>query len=265
MWINGAAATTLPAADRSVQFGDGCFTTARVLRGEILLLPEHIARMQRAVSVLHIDGVNWAALEREMIQAAGQQEEAVVKAVVTRGQGGRGYSSAGCSEPTRIVSVSAYPAHYHALRQPGVKLALSPVTLSKNPLLAGIKHLNRLEQVMIRLHLDQTDAHEALVVDTSGCLVECCAANLFWRKGNQVFTPDLSQSGVDGVTNQHLIGIKQYVGRFTDNVQRPGRRVFNEPDNVLICNALMPVLPVAQACGWHYSSRDLYNFLLQNC
>ncbi|RJT38915.1 aminodeoxychorismate lyase [Rahnella woolbedingensis] len=265
MWINGVAATTLPAADRSVQFGDGCFTTARVLRGEIQFLSEHIARMQRAVSVLHIDGVDWAAFEREMVLAAGQQEEAVVKAVVTRGQGGRGYSSAGCSEPTRIVSVSAYPVHYHAWRQQGVKLALSPVTLSKNPLLAGIKHLNRLEQVMIRLHLDQTDAQEALVVDTSGCLVECCAANLFWRKGNQVFTPDLSQSGVDGVMRQHIIRLIENASPWTLHIVSQPADALSDADEVLICNALMPVLPVAQVDDGHYSSRDLYDFLFQSC
>lgn len=265
MWINGEAATTLPAADRSVQFGDGCFTTARVLRGEIQFLPEHLARMQRAASVLHIDGVDWAAFEREMVLAAGQQEEAVVKAVVTRGQGGRGYSSAGCSAPTRIVSVSAYPAHYHALRQGGVKLALSPVTLSKNPLLAGIKHLNRLEQVMIRLHLDQTDADETLVVDTSGCLVECCSANLFWRKGNQVFTPDLSQSGVDGVMRRHIIRLIENTSRWTLHIVSEPAEALSDANEVLICNALMPVLPVAKASGWHYPSRDLYDFLLQNC
>ena len=199
MWINGVAAAMLSASDRSVQFGDGCFTTARVSDGVIVFLAGHIQRLQRAASVLRIEGVDWTALEQDMVLAAGQQKEAVVKAVVTRGQGGRGYSVAGCSAPTRIVSASDYPVHYHAWRQQGVKLALSTVTLSKNPLLAGIKHLNRLEQVMIRMHLDQTDANEALVVDTSGCLVECCAANLFWRKGNQVFTPDLSQSGVDGL------------------------------------------------------------------
>jgi 4-amino-4-deoxychorismate lyase len=265
MWINGEAATTLPAADRSVQFGDGCFTTARVLHGEIQFLPEHLARMQRAASVLHIDGMDWAAFEREMVLAAGQQEEAVVKAVVTRGQGGRGYSSAGCSAPTRIVSVSDYPAHYHALRQGGVKLALSPVTLSKNPLLAGIKHLNRLEQVMIRLHLDQTDADEALVVDTSGCLVECCAANLFWRKGNQVFTPDLSQSGVDGVMRRHIIRLIENTSRWTLHIVSEPAEALSDANEVLICNALMPVLPVAKASGWHYPSRDLYDFLLQNC
>ncbi|CAM3875116.1 aminodeoxychorismate lyase [Rahnella bruchi] len=265
MWINGVAATTLPAADRSVQFGDGCFTTARVLRGEIQLLSEHIARMQRAVSVLHIDSVDWAALEREMVLAAGQQEEAVVKAVITRGQGGRGYSSAGCTKPTRIVSVSAYPVQYHAWRQHGVKIVLSPVTLSKNPLLAGIKHLNRLEQVMIRLHLDQTDAHEALVVDTSGCLVECCAANLFWRKGNQVFTPDLSQSGVDGVMRQHIIRLIENASPWTLHRVSEPAQALSDADEVLICNALMPVLPVAQVCGWHYSSRYLYDFLLQSC
>jgi 4-amino-4-deoxychorismate lyase len=265
MWINGAAATTLPAADRSVQFGDGCFTTARVLRAEIQLLSEHIARMRRAASVLCIDCVDWAALEREMVHAAGQQEEAVVKAVITRGQGGRGYSAAGCSEPTRIVSVSAYPAHYHALRKHGVKLTLSPVNLSKNPLLAGIKHLNRLEQVMIRLHLDQTDAHEALVVDTSGCLVECCAANLFWRKGNHIFTPDLSQSGVDGVMRRHIIRLIENTSPWTLHIVSEPVKALSDADEVLICNALMPVLPVAQASGEKYSSRELYDFLLQSC
>lgn len=265
MWINGVAATTLPAGDRSVQFGDGCFTTARVLDGEIQFLAEHIARMQRAVSVLRIDGVDWKALEFEMVQAARERREAVVKAIVTRGKGGRGYSAAGCHEPARIVSVSDYPAHYHLWRQDGVKLALSPVALSKNPLLAGIKHLNRLEQVMIRMHLEQTDANEALVVDTSGCLVECCAANLFWRKGNQVFTPDVSHSGVDGIMRQHFIRTLEDTTSWGLNIVSETPAAMCGADEVLICNALMPLLPVKQADDQHYSSRELYDFLLQSC
>ncbi|MFD3238225.1 aminodeoxychorismate lyase [Rahnella perminowiae] len=265
MWINGVAAATLPASDRSVQFGDGCFTTARVSDGVIEFLSRHIDRLQRAASVLRIEGVDWAALEQEMVLAAGQQQEAVVKAVVTRGQGGRGYSVAGCSAPTRIVSVSAYPVHYHAWRKQGVKLALSPVTLSKAPLLAGIKHLNRLEQVMIRMHLDQTEANEALVVDTSGCLVECCAANLFWRKGNQVFTPDLSQSGVDGIMRQHLIRVLEATSPRGVHIVSEPPGTLSDADEILICNALMPVLPVNQIDNQYYASRRLYDFLLQNC
>lgn len=265
MWINGVAAAMLSASDRSVQFGDGCFTTARVSDGVIVFLAGHIQRLQRAASVLRIEGVDWTALEQEMVLAAGQQKEAVVKAVVTRGQGGRGYSAAGCSAPTRIVSASDYPVHYHAWRQQGVKLALSPVTLSKNPLLAGIKHLNRLEQVMIRMHLDQTDANEALVVDTSGCLVECCAANLFWRKGNQVFTPDLSQSGVDGLMRQHVIRVLEATSPWVVNIVSESAETLSDADEILICNALMPVLPVNQVDDKYYISRRLCDFLIQSC
>ncbi|WP_257895800.1 aminotransferase class IV, partial [Enterobacter roggenkampii] len=77
----------------------------------------------------------------------------------------------------------AYPAHYARWREEGVTLTLSPVRLGRNPMLAGLKHLNRLEQVLIRTHLEQTDADEALVLDSEGRITECCAANLFWRQG----------------------------------------------------------------------------------
>lgn len=265
MWINGVATKTLLAGDRAVQFGDGCFTTARVIDGNIHFLPQHISRLQRAASVLMIDNADWQALEAEMILAAAGRDEGVVKVILTRGQGGRGYSAAGCTLPTRIVTVSDYPAHYHQWRKQGVTLGSSPVALSKNPLLAGIKHLNRLEQVMIRMHLDQTDANEALVVDTSGCLVECCAANLFWRKGTRVYTPDLSQSGVDGIMRQHLIRELDASTEWTVDIVSETPGTLTDADEVLICNALMPLLPVTQVDKRHYSSRHLYDFLRHSC
>lgn len=265
MWINGAMTNTLPAGDRSVQFGDGCFTTARVIHGEIQFMSQHIARMQRAASVLMIDDADWQALEAEMTLAAAHCGEGVVKAILTRGQGGRGYSAAGCSTPTRIVSSSDYPAHYHQWREQGVTLIPSPVTLSKNPLLAGIKHLNRLEQVMIRMHLDQTDANEALVVDTSGCLVECCAANIFWRKGSRVYTPDLSQSGVDGIMRQHIVRELNESSFWTVHMVSEPATILEDADEILICNALMPLLPVRQVDERTYSSRGLYDFLHHRC
>ncbi|QLK61739.1 aminodeoxychorismate lyase [Enterobacteriaceae bacterium Kacie_13] len=265
MWINGVAMKMLLAGDRAVQFGDGCFTTGRVIRGKIQFLPQHIARLQHAASVLMIDNADWQALEAEMTLAAAGREEGVVKAILTRGQGGRGYSAAGCTHPTRIVSISDYPAHYHQWREQGVTLVSSPVTLSKNPLLAGIKHLNRLEQVMIRMHLDQTDANEALVVDTSGCLVECCAANLFWRKGTRVYTPNLSQSGVDGIMRQHIIRELGASTEWTVEIVSETPGTLNDADEVLICNALMPLLPVTQVDERHYSSRHLYDFLRHSC
>ncbi|QMV51248.1 aminodeoxychorismate lyase [Ewingella americana] len=265
MWINGVSTHLLPAGDRSAQFGDGSFTTAHISKGKVKLLSAHLDRLKVATERLMITGVDWSLLEAEMLHAASLCDEAVLKVVVTRGAGGRGYSPQGCDSPTRIISTSAYPAHYHAWREQGVKLALSPVALSQNPLLAGIKHLNRLEQVMVRLHLDQTDAQEALVVDTAGMLVECCAANLFWRKGENVFTPDLSLSGVSGVMRNHIIALLEQSGRFSVSVVAEPPQTLSDADEVIICNALMPFMPVRQVEDWHFTSSTLNDFLHQVC
>lgn len=265
MWINGTPVSLLAASNRAVQFGDGSFTTARVIAGEIQYLTAHIERLKTATQRLMIEGVDWSALTAEMGHAASMREDGVVKAIISRGEGGRGYSPQGCGSPTRIVSSSVYPAHYHQWRQQGVKLALSPVALSKNALFAGIKHLNRLEQVMIRLHLDQTGADEALVVDTSGMLVECCAANIFWREGYQVFTPELSGSGVAGIMRSHIISLLEQSGIYTISIVQQTPEILREADEVIICNALMPVLPVRQADDWHFTSSQLYDFLHPVC
>lgn len=263
-WINGQQHDALAPSDRGLQFGDGCFTTARVVEGQIDLLPWHLERMQQAAQRLLLPAVDWPSLEREMRRAAESIPLGVVKAILTRGSGGRGYSPHGCGHPTRIVSRSAYPTHYQQWREQGVNLALSPVQLARNPLLAGLKHLNRLEQVLIRAHLDQTDAHEALVLDTSGMLVECCAANLFWRKGKSVFTPRLDQAGVAGLMRRRVIELLAGSEYGLHQVSEP-LETLADADEVLVCNALMPLLPVNAAQAWRYRSRQLYDFLRPHC
>jgi len=180
--INGAESETLAVNDRGVQFGDGCFTTARILRGQVQLLSAHLARLQTTCEKLFIPYDDWALLAQEMARLAQPHQDGVLKVIITRGAGGRGYSAAGCVNPTRILSVSPRPAHYLRWREEGISLSLSPVRLGRNPSLAGLKHLNRLEQVLIRSHLEQTDADEALVLDSDGWLTECCAANVFGVK-----------------------------------------------------------------------------------
>ena len=171
--INGLEQDTLPASDRATQFGDGCFTTARILEGDVCLLDAHLRRLQDACQTLLIPFTQWEILEHEMRQLASGKTSGVLKVIISRGSGGRGYSGAACQHPTRILSVSAYPAHYARWREEGVTLTLSPVRLGRNPMLAGLKHLNRLEQVLIRTHLEQTDADEALVLDSEGFITEC--------------------------------------------------------------------------------------------
>lgn len=263
-WINGQQHSALAASDRGLQFGDGCFTTARVVEGNIDLLPWHLERLQQAARCLLLPAVDWVSVEREMLYAADSIPLGVVKVILTRGSGGRGYGARGCENPTRIVSLSTYPNHYHQWREEGIKLALSPIKLARSPLLAGLKHLNRLEQVLIRTHLDQTEAHEALVLDTAGMLVECCAANLFWRKGQDIFTPSLEHAGVAGVMRRKVIALLTTTDYSLHHVSEP-LETLADADEVLVCNSLMPLLPVNTAQSWCYRSRLLYDFLRPNC
>lgn len=262
--INGELTENLPVNDRAVQFGDGCFTTARVCNGSIRFLEQHLGRLQQACEKLLIPFSEWPLLEREMLQLATAEQQAVLKVMITRGSGGRGYSAANCLQPTRILSVSAYPAFYSQWREQGISLALSPIQLGINPHLAGIKHLNRLEQVLIRTHLEQTQAQEALVLDSDGWLTECCAANLFWRIGAQVFTPYVDKSGVNGTMRQHIIAcLADSSWQVTEVRERLDSLA--AADEVFICNALMPIIPVNQVESWRFKSRELYQFLAPQC
>ncbi|WP_415999715.1 aminodeoxychorismate lyase [Citrobacter portucalensis] len=262
--INGKPSALLNAGDRSIQFGDGCFTTARIVDGEVQLFNAHVCRLKQACQRLAIPFTEWALLSQEITQLASQQEAGVLKIIISRGTGGRGYSPRQCEPPTRILSTSASPSHYDRWRQEGITLALSPVRLGRNPLLAGLKHLNRLEQVLIRSHLEQTDANEALVLDSEGWVTECCAANLFWRKGDVVYTPRLDQAGVNGIMRQFCIRMLAQ-SPFSIVEVYAGLEEVMQADEIVVCNALMPIIPV-RACGdTLLSSRLLFDYLAPLC
>lgn len=262
--INGMEQATLPANDRAIQFGDGCFTTARIRDGKVEWLEEHLHRLEANCRALMIPFSAWESLKQEMIAQASEHHEGVLKVILTRGSGGRGYSAANCTTPTRILTVSPYPGHYPRWREEGISLTLSPVRLGRNPALAGLKHLNRLEQVLIRTHLEQTDADEALVLDSEEWVSECCAANLFWRAGDTVFTPSLSHAGVNGIMRQRCLAVLAQ-SRFRVVEVNAREAAVRQADEVVICNALMPVIPVRAYADVRYLSRELFEFLSPLC
>lgn len=119
--INGHKQESLAVSDRATQFEDGCFTTARVIDGKVSLLSAHIQRLQDACQRLMISCDFWPQLEQEMKTLAAEQQNGVLKVVISRGSGGRGYSTLNSGPATRILSVTAYPAHYDRLRNEGLR------------------------------------------------------------------------------------------------------------------------------------------------
>jgi len=225
-------------SDRSFQYGDGLFTTLRIAQGRPQLWSLHWQRlhqsMQRLGFVLPAEQHVLNAVERS-ISAADQ----VVKVLVSRGLGSRGYGTGGI----RAVDIHCWTAalpDYQQWRQQGVRLGLAGLRLAQQPLLAGMKHCSRLETVMLKQEQERSGFDELMALDQAGFIVEACAANLLFWRDDQWYTPDLSQAGVAGVMRQLLLEQGQ-----VRLVQWP-LEALQGVQSMAICNALMGVVPVRQ-------------------
>lgn len=243
MIVNGHYTSQLNLADRATQYGDGCFTTIAVSAGKLEYWSEHLQRLHSSCARLHIEFTRWIELEDNLHTLAEKKGQGVLKVIISRGEGGRGYGLKGVGLATYIITEHDMPTHYRGWQQAGIKLNVSPIQLAKQPLLAGLKHLNRLEQVMIKRHLEQSVFDDCLVTDTDSMLVESSAGNLFWRQGDIWYTPELTSCGVEGVMRNQLF---ELIRQQDDQVQqiRATLDILQEADEVLVCNCLMKIVPV---------------------
>ena len=230
--------------DRVANYGDGCFTTMAVVDGRVALLERHVQRLldntQRLYISVDVDEVR-AAITQRARQVS--QPKAVLKLLISAGNGGRGYARTAEQSAHFVFSEHAFPAQYVSWLEQGISLGMAKSQLAKQPLLAGIKHCNRLEQVLIKHEASQYTCDDIVVCDTDNCIVEASAANIFWLSEGTWFTPSLEYSGVAGVMRSFLLehltaqGYKVVVGRFH-------RSAITHAESVFICNALMQVMPV---------------------
>ena len=157
--------SSISTHDRGLNYGDGFFTTAIITDGQVEHWAYHKARLIECAQRLAFPALEFTALESHITQQVASQAQAVVKIVVTRGEGGRGYAPPSECNLNIIVSVLPYPKHYNSLPDTGISLAISPIKLAVQPHLAGLKTLNRLEQVLIKNALQAQHSDDALVLD----------------------------------------------------------------------------------------------------
>ena len=249
-----------------MQYGDGCFTTMLVEQGQIRLWPYHLARLQKTVDVLAITPPDWQAVTDTVHALAPTLcapetvtsvpvDKAGIKILISRGSGGRGYSPTGCHDTQVVISTFGWPEHYSQWQQDGITLGICQQRLAHAPMLAGLKHLNRLEQVMLKREVEQQGGVDAIALDIDGNVVETVASNLFWRRGDQVYTPDLELSGVAGVMRRHVIELLKAMGYHTRLVKAPIDSVL-AADEVFITNALMALVPINEIHGVMFTERQ---------
>jgi 4-amino-4-deoxychorismate lyase len=234
--------TLVPISDRCFNYGDGFFTTILSQNNQLFLLDLHISRLKRAANTLLFEPIDWQQLEQSL-QSVTTKQPSVVKVLVSRGAGGRGYSTQNLT-PHIYITVADYPAFYPDWRENGISLGVSSVSLGLNPLFAGIKHCNRLEQVMIKnaMRSEQNTFDDVVVCDLKGSVVECSASNIFWQLDKKWYTPLNDVAGVDGVMKQfimeNLTGLSQ-----TKQVKAELCELV-KADSLFICNSLMGIVPV---------------------
>jgi 4-amino-4-deoxychorismate lyase len=204
-WVDGAAATTVPADDRGLQYGDGLFETILLRGAAPRFFEAHLARLARGCSRLGIEFTAWGALRAEVAHIASQAPPlAILKIIVTRGSGPRrGYAPHGTLGPRRVLMLFASPA-MPAVAD-GVSLRVASLRLAGNPALAGIKHLNRLENVLAAGEPGHADHFESLLLDDHDQVVCGTMSNVFAVRGGRLITPCVDRCGVEGVLRSMVL------------------------------------------------------------
>ncbi|WP_041058090.1 aminodeoxychorismate lyase [Vibrio owensii] len=243
-WVNGLPQTHISLGDRSFQYGDGCFTTIKTKKGELEHWQAHIERMEACLKTLHIPFPDWRQVFDWVMKAVLNDELAGIKIHISRGTGGRGYSPGGIEGPVVTISNFAFPSHYSSWQENGVPLGVCETRLGIQPLLAGHKHNNRIEQVLAKAEIEGSEFTDAVTLNVQNHVIETTMANLFWVKDKKVYTPDLSLSGVAGVMRRKVLEFLQTNGYPVQVATFELSDLLNA-DEVLMCNSLLGVAPVS--------------------
>ena len=201
--VDGEPAEVVPVSDRGFQYGDGVFETIRVVNGGIPLEALHLRRLQKSCDRLRLP-LDRAELMQQVKSFIQGCADGVLKITVTRGSGGRGYNPAGAAGRTVLGLFPRTPAAPEHLND-GVKVKVCETRLGHSPAVAGMKHLNRLEQVLARAEFDAADYAEGVVLDIHDNVIEGTMSNVFLVASGRVLVPDLSLCGVEGVMRQWLM------------------------------------------------------------
>lgn len=265
MLINGQAVEQLSAYDRAVQYGDGLFETIAIKNAKPMHWQRHMQRLLAGCARLAIPAPDTDLLKQQTLSLVQQKTHAVVKVIITRGLGGRGYRITEDMQPTTIISISDWPDYPVMNSSRGVRVRSCEIQLSRQPRLAGIKHLNRLEQVLARDEWSDSSIAEGIMCDAEGAVIEGTMSNLFLIQSGMVLTPELSHSGVAGIMREIILDackacdIEFSIGHVSLEQAR-------RSDEIFITNSLIEVWPVRQWDDKTYSvngeiTRSLKNYI----
>ena len=248
---NDQKVETVPIGDRALHYGDGLFETIAVRSGEPRLLDLHLDRLELGCDRLNIDKSSITTVPGELklaIKAAGfEGTDCIAKIILSRGEGRRGYA------PTKkmrsILRIGIYERTLYPIEcyRDGIVVSISSIRLARQPQLAGIKTINRLEQVLAATEHGDNGCAERLMVDPGGDLIGGTMSNVFLVCHSDILTPAITHSGICGVMRRNLLQIADKLS-INYEAARIQLDMLNDADEVFITNSQIGIWPV-RACG----------------
>ncbi len=249
MWVDGRPGSAVSALDRGLHFGDGLFETIACVEGAPRFLELHLERLAAGCARLGLEAPPSAALGSEVRQLAAHAQRAIIKVLVTRGEAvARGYALTGRERSTRVTLRYSWPNGEPALAREGVRVRIASARLGENPALAGLKHCNRLEQVLARSEWTDPGVAEALMYSSSGALISGTRSNVFIVRDGKLYTPRLDRCGVAGIMRQVVLTAAAEDGIGTEE-RRLGAGDLAAAEELFLTNALIGVRPVRELEG----------------
>lgn len=256
--INGNSNYTISPLDRGFAYGDGIFRTLIMREGEPENWPLHYQKLVADCAAINIVCPSAEILMSDLCQLFSLTETAVAKIIITRGEGERGYAPPAITAPMRVVLKTAMPNYPKSYSAQGVNLHVCKTQLANQPLLAGVKHLNRLENVLARMEWTDPTIAEGIMLDHQNNVIECTAANIFARFNNTLITPNLSQCGIAGITRQRIID-HAHLWNLKIKVEQLDLERLLTADEVLICSSLFTAWQVQHILDKNWQPSPLAN------
>ena len=246
--VSSAGGPAVAATDRGLAYGDGVFRTILVRGGLPVQWRRQYAKLRSDCAAIGIRCPDEALLADDLRHACDPSGDHIAKIIVTRGDGPRGYAYADDLEPTCVVLAAPrvpYPAEY---AQAGVRVRKCALTLAHQPALAGIKHLNRLENVLARAEWSDSSIAEGLLCDAAGNAIGGTMTNVFIAGSGGLATPALDRCGVAGVTRERVIDAARAHGVACE-IRDVAWTELAEADEVILTNSLAGAWPVRDIDG----------------
>lgn len=244
--VNGQSTHSIALTDRALHYGDGVFETVAIIGKRPIHWDAHIQRLLKGCERLLIPPPDISNLRENVDKLLNfsQEHKAVLKIIYTRGSGGRGYQIPIDTYPSQIVALYPWPNYPEAYYVEGINVHICDTRISRNSVLAGIKHLNRLEQVLARAEWkDSTMMQEGLMLDEQSNIIEGTMTNLFVVANDSLITPDLNYSGVAGIIRSIIIDYAKH-HNWPCQVKSIKLADLMRAEELFLCNSIIGIWPI---------------------